>query len=53
MAVAESLWNRIWRKVLSPEVDPGKLEDRLRKAKSALQPPVIWLLGKRSWARPR
>ena len=29
-----------------PRGRPGKLEDRLRKAKSALQPPVIWLLGK-------
>jgi uncharacterized protein (DUF697 family) len=46
MTSAESLWNRIWRKVLAPEVDPATLEDRLRAAKAALPPPVFWLLGK-------
>ncbi len=46
MTVVQSLWNKIWRKVLTPEVDPGTLDDRLRAAKSALPPPVFWLLGK-------
>ncbi|MGO9112601.1 MAG: DUF697 domain-containing protein [Thermoguttaceae bacterium] len=46
MTVAQSLWNKIWRKVLVPEVDPGTLDNRLRAAKAALPPPVIWLLGK-------
>ena len=46
MTVFQSLWNKIWQKVLAPEVDPQKLDDRLRAAKSALPPPVIWLLGK-------
>ena len=46
MTVVQSLWNKIWRKVLAPEVDPATLDDRLRAAKSALPPPVIWLLGK-------
>jgi uncharacterized protein (DUF697 family) len=46
MTGVQSLWSRIWRKVLTPEIDPGQLEERLRKAKSALPPPVIWLLGK-------
>ena len=46
MTGVQSLWNKIWRKVLAPEVDPGTLDDRLRAVKSALPPPVIWLLGK-------
>ena len=46
MAVVRSLWNKIWKKVLAPEVDPGALDDRLRAVKSALPPPVFWLLGK-------
>ncbi len=46
MLGVQSLWNKIWQKVLAPEVDPGTLDDRLRAAKAALPPPVIWLLGK-------
>ena len=46
MTVVQSLWNKIWRKVLAPEVDPRTLDDRLRAVKSALPPPVLWLLGK-------
>jgi len=46
MAAIQLLWNKIWRKVLAPEIDPRTLDDRLRAAKSALPPPVIWLLGK-------
>ncbi len=46
MASSQSLWNRVWRKVLTPEVDPATLDARLREAKAALPPPVIWLLGK-------
>ncbi|MGO8690131.1 MAG: DUF697 domain-containing protein [Thermoguttaceae bacterium] len=46
MTGVQSLWNRIWRKVLAPEIDPRTLDDRLRAVKSALPPPVIWLLGK-------
>jgi uncharacterized protein (DUF697 family) len=42
----QSLWNKIWRKVLAPEVDPRVLDERLRAAKAALPPPVLWLLGK-------
>ena len=45
MKGVQSLWNRIWRKVLAPEIDPGTLDDRLA-AKSALPPPVILALGK-------
>ena len=41
-----SLWDRIWRMVVSPEVDPATLDGRLRDAKAALPTPVIWLLGK-------
>ncbi len=46
MTGVQSLWNKIWRKVLAPEIDPRTLDDRLRAVKSALPPPVIWLLGK-------
>ncbi len=46
MIGVQSLWNKIWRKVLAPEVDPRTLDERLRAAKSAVPPPVIWLLGK-------
>ena len=46
MTGVRSLWNKIWRKVLAPEVDPATLDDRLRRAKAALPPPVFWLLGK-------
>ncbi len=46
MTGVQSLWNRIWRKVLAPEVDPAALDDRLRAAKAALPPPVLWLMGK-------
>ncbi len=46
MTGIRSLWNKIWRKVLAPEVDPATLDDRLRRAKAALPPPVFWLLGK-------
>jgi uncharacterized protein (DUF697 family) len=46
MTGVQSLWNKIWRKVLAPEVDPRTLDDRLRAVKSALPPPVIWLMGK-------
>ncbi len=46
MTAIQSLWNKIWRKVLTPEVDPSRLDDRLRRAKAALPPPVFWLLGK-------
>ena len=46
MIGVQSVWNKIWRKILSPEVDPRTLEDRLHAVKKALPPPVIWLLGK-------
>jgi len=46
MTGIQSLWNKIWRKVLAPEVEPSVLDDRLLAVKSALPPPVIWLLGK-------
>jgi uncharacterized protein (DUF697 family) len=46
MTTVQSLWSRIWRKVLTPEVDPGTLDERLRKAKAASPRPVVWLLGK-------
>jgi uncharacterized protein (DUF697 family) len=46
MTGTQSLWNKIWRKILKPEVDPAALDDRLRRAKAALPPPVFWLLGK-------
>ncbi|MGA2259081.1 MAG: GTPase domain-containing protein, partial [Thermoguttaceae bacterium] len=46
MTGVQLLWNKIWQKVLAPEVDPRTLDDRLRAVKSALPPPVIWLLGK-------
>ena len=46
MTGVESLWNKIWRKVLAPEIDPERLNQRLRAVKAALPPPVLWLLGK-------
>jgi uncharacterized protein (DUF697 family) len=46
MKSVERLWNKIWQKVLAPEVDPRTLDDRLRAVKAALPPPVFWLLGK-------
>ena len=46
MGGVELLWNKVWRKVLAPRSIRGTLDDRLRAAKSALPPPVIWLLGK-------
>ncbi len=46
MIGVQSLWNKIWRKVLAPEVDPRTFDERLCAAKSAVPPPVIWLLGK-------
>jgi uncharacterized protein (DUF697 family) len=32
--------------VLATEADPAAIDDRLRAAKAALAPPVLWLLGK-------
>ena len=46
MFSAKALWANVWRRVLAPEVDPGRVEARVREARSALPPPVIWLLGK-------
>lgn len=42
----QSLWQRVWRKVLAAEAGPAAIDDRLRAAKAALAPPVFWLLGK-------
>ena len=39
-------WESVWKKAVSPKIDPGELERRLREVKEKLPPPVIWLLGK-------
>jgi uncharacterized protein (DUF697 family) len=46
MLGARSLWNTIWRKLLGQEAESQDLQHRLCAVKSALPPPVIWLLGK-------
>ena len=46
VTAVESLWQRVWRKVLAAETEPTAIDDRLRAAKAALALPVFWLLGK-------
>lgn len=46
MRAVARLWDRIWQRVLAPEVDQQTIDRHLREAKLALPPPVIWLLGK-------
>lgn len=46
MLRAHRIWEFIWKKAISPKIDQGELERRLREAKEKLPPPVIWLLGK-------
>jgi uncharacterized protein (DUF697 family) len=42
----KSFWNLLSQHVLSPQVNSADVEERLRRARSALPKPVIWLLGK-------
>jgi uncharacterized protein (DUF697 family) len=46
MTGVRMLWDKVWRKVLAPEIDFGVVDARLCAAKAALPPPTIWLLGK-------
>ena len=46
MGSVKAIWSGVWRRVLSPEVDPARVAERLREAKAGLPPPVLWLLGK-------
>ena len=39
-------WNLLSEHVLSPRVNSADVEERLRRARSTLPKPVIWLLGK-------
>ena len=42
----KSFWHLLSDLVLSPQVNSADVEERLRRAKSTLPKPVIWLLGK-------
>ncbi|MGA2065949.1 MAG: DUF697 domain-containing protein [Thermoguttaceae bacterium] len=46
MRSVKAIWSGVWRRVSGPEVDPARVDARLREAKAALPPPVLWLLGK-------
>lgn len=41
-----SFWHRFSENVLSPHVPTAEVEERLRRARSTLPKPVVWLLGK-------
>ncbi len=42
----ESFWRLLTKYVLSPRAESAEVEERVRRAKAKLPPPVIWLLGK-------
>ncbi|MBI3837092.1 MAG: GTPase domain-containing protein, partial [Planctomycetia bacterium] len=46
MSVFESFWKLLTKYVLSPKAESAHVEELVRRAKSKLPPPVIWLLGK-------